>query len=93
MMPRGEARSVAADLAAQERGGGLSTTGGARTSPGYLRGLVSPDGVPVVFVPGELLPGWVLVIIDAGRLDEVQPGVFHVVPGSRRKAVRGGRTG
>jgi hypothetical protein len=64
IVPRHEAEAIAADMRAQERGD--STTRTVRTSPTYIR-ATNPDGEPVVYVPGEALPSWVVAKLDAGR--------------------------
>lgn len=63
--PRREAKDVAADLAAQERGPARAPAM-PRTSPGYVR-ATNPDGEPVTFVPGETLPEWALAALAGGR--------------------------
>lgn len=64
IVPRAEAESIAADMRAQERGESSVRT--VRTTPTYVR-ATNPDGEPVVFVPGEALPSWVVAKLDAGK--------------------------
>ncbi|MGQ0465500.1 MAG: hypothetical protein ACT4QG_09285 [Sporichthyaceae bacterium] len=65
---RVEAEAVEADRRAQEVGPGLTTNPSARVARTYVR-ATSPDGVDVVFVPGEALPAWVLAAMTGARVD------------------------
>lgn len=84
-----ERRAREADLAAQERAGAPALVPVARTSPGYVHAVSPEHGERVVFVPGELLPGWAVEAIDGGKqaTRDEQTGVLTLDVGvkARRK--------
>jgi hypothetical protein len=63
-----DAKANARDEAAQERGPAM-VPARPRVAPHYLRG-VSPEGVEVVFVPGEALPEWASAKLHGARVGE-----------------------
>jgi hypothetical protein len=63
---RALAAEVAAHRLAQERAGAVAHDIG-RQSPGFIHATHPEHGEAVVFVPGELLPGWVVEALDGGR--------------------------
>lgn len=61
-------------VAVQERGGGLTTGGGAeRISNGYLHTVHPDTGNEVVFVPGEALPDWAVAVQNEQLAARVRP--------------------
>ena len=70
------AAEVAAHRAVQERAGAVAHDIG-RQSPGFVHAVHPEHGEAVVYVPGELLPGWVVDALDGGRGHyDVGSGVF-----------------
>ena len=63
---RAEAKAVVDDRAAQETAGAAAHDVGVQ-SPGYIHGIHPEHGEAVCYVPGELLPAWVVTELKAGR--------------------------
>jgi len=63
---RQEAKARAADVALQERVVDDPPPAVPRVSPGYVRARHPGHGEQVVFVPGELLPDWVVELMTTG---------------------------
>jgi hypothetical protein len=64
-----------------------------RLSPGYLHVEASPEhGEPVVYAPGQELPGWVQEAIDGGAAlvaDDIEGSFTLRLPAARRAASAG----
>lgn len=88
MLTRAEEAAQAADWAAQQRAPGGHNIG--TPSPGFIRATHPDHGESVVYVPGELLPEWVVEALDAGRgTYDVKTGVMTLdEPAPARRARR-----
>ena len=78
------------------------TVAAPRMSPGYVHAVSPEHGEPVVFSPGQLLPGWMAEALDGGAVlvPDEHPGSFTLQPakGGQRttaqaapRSTRGGR--
>lgn len=76
--PRAESQAAAADELAQEQGPS-STHTPPRVANGFVH-ATRPDGVAVVFSPGEALPDWAPTSDDA---DDQTPDVPEPKPASK----------
>lgn len=78
-------------MAMQERGGGLTTGGGAeRISQGYLHTVHPDTGNEVVFVPGEALPDWAVEVQNEQVAARMRPreATANEKTSSGRRAVK-----
>jgi hypothetical protein len=58
-----------------------------RLSPGYVHAVSPEHGEPVVFTPGQALPGWVTDALEAGAAlaaDEHEGSFTLIVPARPR---------
>lgn len=85
-----EARKLAADEAAFERGVGAPIV--RRTAAGYIH-TTNPDGEEVVFVPGEALPDWALTALGRGQSTgyDTETGAWTVEAGPAKPSGIGKR--
>ncbi len=74
-VPDGERAAMVADLRAQERGPTPPGTSGL-LAPGIVQ--VAVDGDVLVFLPGELLPGWVAELMERQHPARDRHGVYHL---------------
>jgi hypothetical protein len=74
-VPEAERAAMLEDLRAQKRGPRPPGTSGL-LAPGYVHVALEDD--VLVFLPGELLPGWVAELMEAQHPARDRHGVYHV---------------
>jgi hypothetical protein len=80
---RAEDKARAADEAAQERAGAVARSIGVQ-SPGFVQvpaGMHPDHGEPVIFNPGEMLPGWAAEALLEQRPQADEHNVYRLRKG------------